>query len=243
MKQALELAEVSLKLGTTQVLEQVSLQVTEGRTLALLGPSGSGKTSLLRVLLGFLAPDSGSVRLHGREVSRAGEILLAPHQRRVAVVFQDLALWPHFTVQANLAFGLRCRGVLQEEQSQRIQRMLKAVNLEGKQDRFPGELSGGEQQRVAMARALVLQPQLLLLDEPLRNLDSILRRDLLQLLRDLLHQHQVTTLYITHEVREAEALAHEVALLQRGRVVQAGTLQQLRDRPESDFVRRLLQAD
>ncbi|HET8647387.1 MAG TPA: ATP-binding cassette domain-containing protein, partial [Vicinamibacteria bacterium] len=178
MSAAIDLDGISLALGGEPVLSGVSLAVTPGERVAVLGPSGSGKTSMLRAVLGFAVPWSGTVRLDGVTVSENGRGLVPPEERRLAVVFQDLALWPHLTVEGNLAFGLAARGLPRAERAARVEAMLRRVGLAGSGPRFPGELSGGQRQRVAIARALVQEPRAVLLDEPLSNVDVQLRGEL-----------------------------------------------------------------
>jgi len=231
---------VSLRFGEQRVLDAVDLRVATGEVLAVLGPSASGKTSLLRVVLGFAAPSAGTVRVGERVVSRDGRTLVAPEDRGLAVVFQDLALWPHLTVEGNLGFGLAARGVRPGERAKRIAAMLRRVGLAGSERRHPGELSGGERQRVAIARALVLEPRALLLDEPLANVDVDLRRELLVLLRELFRESGATVVHVTHDLREAIAIAQRFAVMESGRIVQQGGIAELRGAPATPFVRSLL---
>lgn len=237
---AIALEDVRLRYRSGPVLSRLSLEASAGEVLALLGPSGSGKTSVLRLILGFAAPDRGVVRIGGEVMSEAGRIRVPPEERGVAVVFQDLALWPHLTVAGNLAFGLESGGIPREERVQRIAHMLHRVGLAGKERRHPGELSGGERQRVALARALVLEPRAVLFDEPLTNLDASLRREMLALLRELLTERGATAIYVTHDMREAASLGDRIAVLLDGRIIQTGTLDKLRACPASDFVQSLL---
>jgi iron(III) transport system ATP-binding protein len=236
---AIALDAVTLALRGQKVLDALSLEVAAGETLAILGPSGSGKTSLLRIVLGFVAPLSGSAFLDGLVVSRDGRVVVPPEERGLAVVFQDLALWPHLTVAGNLGFGLAARSVPAVERSRRIEAMLRRVGLQGSNDRFPGELSGGQRQRVAIARALVHEPRAVLLDEPLSNVDVDLRRDLLELFADLFRERKATVVFVTHDLREASAIASRVAILEAGRIVQAGSVGDLRARPTTPFVQAL----
>jgi len=236
----LELHDIHVRLGGSSILAGVSLSLAEGETLALLGPSGSGKTTLLRVALGLVAPDVGSVLLDGTRASRDGKILVAPEARGLAVIFQDLALWPHLTVEGNLRFGLRSRGVTHEEGRHRIAGILDRVGLRGVERRYPIELSGGELQRVAIARALVLEPRAVLMDEPLTSLDVALKRDLGQLFRELLAERRTAALYVTHDPREVIALMPRWAVLENGRLVQEGDLSTLRAQPATGFVKALV---
>ncbi len=240
MTSVISLEDVWLKLGATPVLSGLSLALEPGEVLALLGPSGAGKTTVVRLILGFIAPQRGSVRLNGAVASADGRILRLPEERNLAAVLQELALWPHLTVAENLAFGLEARGMARAVRDARIADMTRQVGLAGKEDRRPAELSGGERQRVAIARALVLDPQAVLFDEPLTNLDVSLRRELLALVRGLLQERGVPALYVTHEPREAVFVGDRIAVMGDGRVIQTGTLDAIRASPVNDFVRRLL---
>jgi len=241
VRSAIELDRVTITVGARRLLDEVSLAIEPGRTVALLGPSGSGKTTLLRVVLGFLPPASGGVRIDGELVSADGRILRRPEERGLAMVFQDLALWPHLTVAGNLDFGLAARGVPRAARLERIGEMLSRVGLTDRARARPAELSGGERQRVAIARALVLEPKAVLLDEPLSNLDAPLRRELMSLLVRLLRDRRVSGLYVTHDIREAAALGDRIAVLETGRIVQAGSLDILRAAPSTPFIRGVME--
>jgi iron(III) transport system ATP-binding protein len=219
-----------------RILAGVTLAVRRGEVLGVLGPSGSGKTTLLRVVLGLLAPEAGAVSLDGLAASAEGRVIVPPERRGLGVVFQDLALWPHLSVAGNLAFGLAARGVSRRERGRRIAAMLERVGLPGFALRRPGGLSGGERQRVAIARALVVEPRAVLFDEPLANLDPVLKAELRGAFRELLRERGTAAIYVTHEARELAGLADRVAVLEEGRVVQAGTLEELRDAPGTPFV-------
>lgn len=240
MTAAIAFENIVLRYGDRSVLHDFTLAVEPGEVVALLGPSGCGKTSALRLVLGFVAPSRGSIRLAGEMVSQDGRIFQPAEQRGVGVVFQDLALWPHLTVGGNLAFGLGSRKLPRGEMADRIQAMLGRVGLSGKEGSHPGELSGGERQRVAIARALVLEPRALVLDEPLSNLDVGLKRELLAMFRDILKERNTTAIYVTHDLREAATLGDRIAVMEAGRMVQDGTLDSLRARPASGFVRGLV---
>ena len=240
MTSVIALEDVWLKLGATPVLSGLSLTLEPGEVLALLGPSGAGKTTVVRLILGFIAPERGSVRLNGAVASADGRVLRLPEERNLAVVLQELALWPHLTVAGNLAFGLEARGMPRAVREARIADMTRRVGLAGKEDRRPAQLSGGERQRVAIARALVLDPQAVLFDEPLTNLDVSLKRELLALVHGLLKERGVSALYVTHEPREAVYVGDRIAVVGDGRVVQTGTLDVIRASPANEFVRRLL---
>ena len=240
MTSVIALEDVWLKLGATPVLSGLSLTLEPGEVLALLGPSGAGKTTVVRLILGFIPPERGSVRLNGAVASADGRVLQLPEERNLAVVLQELALWPHLTVAGNLAFGLEARGMPRAVREARIADMTRRVGLAGKEDRHPAHLSGGERQRVAIARALVLDPQAVLFDEPLTNLDVSLKRELLALVHGLLKERGVSALYVTHEPREAVYVGDRIAVVGDGRVVQTGTLDAIRASPANEFVRRLL---
>ena len=240
MTAAIDLEGITLRHSERRVIDGLSLTVEPGEVLALLGPSGSGKTSVLRIILGFATPETGAVRLSGEVASEAKRLVMLPEERGLAVVFQDLALWPHLSVGGNLAFGLESKGVPRPEREARIRAILQRVGLANKERSHPGQLSGGERQRVAIARALVLDPRAVLLDEPLSNLDVGLKRELLHIFRDLLKERRTTAVYVTHDLREAAALGDRIAVIEEGRVVQEGTPESLRANPASSFVRGLL---
>jgi len=240
MTTALALEAITLAYRGQKVLDGVTLTVASGEVLALLGPSASGKTSVLRVLLGFAMPQAGNVTLQGETVSQGRRLLVPPEERGLAVVFQDLALWPHLTVEGNLAFGLAARRVPVGEATARIAAMIRRVGLAGTEQRHPDQLSGGQRQRVAIARALVLQPRAVLLDEPLANVDVDLRRELLALLHELFGEQGTTAIHVTHDLREAAAVANRFAVMEAGRIVQQGSLDHLRHAPATAFVRSLL---
>ena len=242
MSTSIRLDGVTVLREGRKVLGDVSLAIPASETLSVLGSSGSGKTTLLRVVAGFVAPQLGVVRIGDALVSERGRIVLAPEERDVAMVFQDLALWPHLTVHGNLAFGLDGKKVPRTERDDRIAAILARVGLSGKERRHPGELSGGERQRVAIARALVLDPRAILFDEPLSNLDVGLKQELLVLFRELLGERKATALYVTHDPREAQALGDRTAVLDEGRIVHLGRLDDLRARPDLAFARMILEA-
>jgi iron(III) transport system ATP-binding protein len=241
MTSVLALEGVTLRYGDATVLDALSLDLQSGETLALLGPSGSGKTTIVRMLLGFEVPQTGTVRVAGEIASRDARLQVLPEDRKLAVVFQDLALWPHLTVAQHLSFGLDSQGLPAAACVSRIHAMLQRVGLAERAQSYPLQLSGGERQRVAIARALVLEPRAVLLDEPLANLDVVLRDELLRLFGDLLSARHTPALYVTHDLREAAALADRIAVLEHGRIVQCGSLEILRTRPATEFIRRLVE--
>ena len=217
--------------GRTMVVRDLDLRVARGEFLTLLGPSGSGKTTCLMMLAGFEAPTSGEISIAGRSVSS-----VPPRKRGIGVVFQNYALFPHMTVQRNLAFPLEVRGVSTARRAERIREVLEIVRLEGFEDRRPDELSGGQQQRVAIARALVFQPTLVLMDEPLGALDRRLREEMQFEIRRIQHDLGVTVLYVTHDQQEAMAMSTRVAVFHQGRIQQVATPETLYEEPEREFV-------
>jgi ABC-type Fe3+/spermidine/putrescine transport system ATPase subunit len=219
-------------------LDRVSLEIPSGELLAILGPSGSGKTTLLHLLAGFLEPARGSIRFGGRPVSGGGT-LLPPKERDIGMVFQDLALWPHLSVRRHLDFVLRAGGVPRQQRKERSDELLGLLELDRLVGKVPTELSGGEGQRLALARALVARPRILLLDEPLGSLDRRLRDKALQLIENLHQRLETTTIYVTHDYREALFVASRVAVLQRGRLLQVSTPEDLYRSPATCTVAEL----
>ena len=214
-------------------LQGLNLTVDSGKLTALLGPSGSGKTTVMKLIAGLLPPDTGNIRLDGRDITA-----LPPDKRGAVMVFQNPHLFPHLTLAENVGFGLRMRGLPAARIAADTAAMLDAVQLTGLGARKPGQLSGGQQQRAALARALVLRPQVLLLDEPLSNLDASLRDEMRSLIRDLQGQTGITTLVVTHDQTEAVVLADRIALLLDGHLAQHAAPQDLYQRPASEAVAR-----
>ncbi len=223
--------EVVKRFGAVTAVDRADLAVRDGELFTLLGPSGCGKTTLLRLLAGFYQPDSGEIRFGDRVVSG-----LPPYERNIGMVFQNYALWPHMTVEANVAYGLKLRRLGTAEVAARLREGLRKVNLTGFESRYPGQLSGGQQQRVALARALVLNPDILLLDEPLSNLDAKIRVQVRAEIRKLQQELGITTIYVTHDQEEALSLSDRVAVMKDGRVLQIGAPKELYERPRTRFV-------
>jgi iron(III) transport system ATP-binding protein len=215
---AVDIRTVSKRFATHQALDGVSLEVASRECLVILGPSGCGKTTLLRLIAGLDVPDAGEIWLTGVQVASPGRSLLAPHQRGIGFVFQDLALWPHLTVYQSLQFVLDSQRVARSEQDRQIREVLMLLRIDGFAGRYPQELSGGEQQRVALARAVVGDPRLLLLDEPLSSLDADLRSAMRIELARLRRKLAVTTLYVTHDREDAAVLANRVIEMSAGRI-------------------------
>ncbi|WP_187968494.1 ABC transporter ATP-binding protein [Aquibium microcysteis] len=223
--------KVTKTYGRFHALDSVDLDVRSGEFLTLLGPSGSGKTTLLMVLAGFNRPDSGSVLFGDREVVR-----LAPHKRDVGMVFQSYALFPHMDVAGNIGFPLRLRGVARGEIARRVEQALETVKLGGYGSRRIEQLSGGQRQRVALARAIVFEPRILLMDEPLSALDKQLREHMQVELRQLHEKLGMTTVYVTHDQREALTMSDRIAVIDKGRIMQLDTPRRIYERPSCRFV-------
>jgi iron(III) transport system ATP-binding protein len=226
-----DIRNVALAYGTTHVLRDISLSIVPGEFFALLGPSGSGKTTLLRLIAGFNQHQKGEVLIGGRDMTG-----VPAHKRDVGMVFQNYALWPHMTVAQNVAFGLEERKVPREKIRERVAASLELVGLAGYDARRPGQLSGGQQQRVALARTLAIEPQVLLLDEPLSNLDAKLRVQTRQELRKLQQRLGITTIFVTHDQEEALTTCDRIALMDQGVIQQVGTPFELFDHPVNRFV-------
>ncbi|MGH7322251.1 MAG: ABC transporter ATP-binding protein [Candidatus Rokuibacteriota bacterium] len=239
MAQAAEvrLEGVGKRYGTLWAVRDVTLRVARGAFYTLLGPSGCGKTTLLRMIAGFAWPDTGSIWLDDARIDP-----VPPWQRRVGLVFQNYALWPHLSVFENVAFGLREQRVRGEALRERVRAALRQVDLAGFERRRPSQLSGGQQQRVALARTLVVQPRVLLLDEPLSNLDAQLRAQMRSELARLQQQAGITTIYVTHDQSEALALSTRIAVLSGGVVVQEGTPWEVYHEPRSRLVAEFIGA-
>ncbi|SIQ83775.1 iron(III) transport system ATP-binding protein [Paracoccus thiocyanatus] len=230
-KAGIRIENLHLAFGATKVLEGIDMVIEPGEFFAFLGPSGSGKSTLLRAIAGFGPTPRGRILIGGRDIAD-----LPPWKRDVGMVFQSYALWPHMSVRRNVAFGLEERRLPARQIAPRVEAALDTVGLSHLADRMPAQLSGGQQQRVALARTIAIEPQVLLLDEPLSNLDAALRvqmrRELLALQRKL----GLTTIFVTHDQEEANTTSDRMAVLDRGVIQQVGTPQQLYDRPANAFV-------
>jgi len=225
------LTNLTKRFGETTAVDAVDLTVPAGQLFFLLGPSGCGKTTLLRMLAGFIEPTAGRIALDQKDVTN-----LPPNRRNTGMVFQSYALWPHMTVRENVAYGLVVRKIKPAERRKRALQALETVQMQHLADRKPNQLSGGQQQRVALARALVIKPTVLLLDEPLSNLDAKLRLEMRTEIKRICKQTQITTVYVTHDQKEALSMADQVAVLREGKVAQVGDPQHIYGRPASRFV-------
>jgi len=227
----LELDRVAKQFGVQTVVDDFSLSVGKGEFISFLGPSGCGKTTTLQMIAGFLDPTRGAIRLEGKDLTA-----IHPAKRGLGIVFQSYALFPHMTAAENVAFGLEMRKVAKAEMAPRITEALRLVRLEHLSDRLPRQLSGGQQQRVALARALVFRPDVLLLDEPLSNLDAKLRQDVRVEIRELQRKLGLTTVMVTHDQEEALIMADRLVVMNEGRIRQIGSQQDLYERPSEKFV-------
>jgi len=232
---SIRIQKLTKRFGATVALQELDLTIEPGELFFLLGPSGCGKTTLLRCLAGFYIPDAGRILFGDEDVTR-----LAPHKRNTGMMFQSYALWPHMTVAQNVAFGLEERRVPRAEIRRQVGEALESVRMGAFAERRPNQLSGGQQQRVALARALVIRPRCLLLDEPLSNLDAKLRLEMRSEIRRICKEFKLTTVYVTHDQKEALSVSDRMAILDGGRILQVGAPWDVYRRPASrtvaDFV-------
>ena len=228
---SVRLHQITKRFGETLALNGIDLQINAGELFFLLGPSGCGKSTLLRLIAGLHEPTGGQVLFNDRDVTALGT-----EKRNAVMCFQSYALWPHMTVRENVRFGLNVRKATRDEQDRRVAEVLKLVQMEPYADRKPNQLSGGQQQRVALARALAVQPDCLLLDEPLSNLDAKLRHEMRSEIRRICKTAGFTTIYVTHDMKEALSVADRIAVMKDGRVAQVGTPGELYHKPANSFV-------
>ncbi|MEO6003052.1 MAG: ABC transporter ATP-binding protein [Opitutus sp.] len=238
---SIEIQKLTKRFGTVTALHHLDLRIEPGELFFLLGPSGCGKTTLLRSMAGFYIPEEGKILFGEEDVTR-----LAPHKRNTGMMFQSYALWPHMTVAENVAFGLEERRVAKAEIKRRVGEALESVRMGNYAERRPNQLSGGQQQRVALARALVIRPRCLLLDEPLSNLDAKLRLEMRTEIRRVCKEFKLTTVYVTHDQKEALSISDRMAILESGKILQVGTPREIYRRParktvahfigETDFI-------
>ena len=227
----IEFRDVTKRYGALIANDHLSLTIRRGELMTLLGPSGCGKTTALRCLTGMNRPDEGRILLDGTDVTD-----VPTHQRELGMVFQNFALFPHMTVADNVSFPLMIRNLPREERTKLVTEALRLVRLEGYAGHFPRQLSGGQQQRVGLARALVYRPKVLLLDEPLSNLDAKLREEMRFEIKEVVTRLGITAMYVTHDQAEALALSDRVAIMNRGRLQQLGTPEEIYESPNSRFV-------
>ncbi len=228
---AIQFKNVSRHFGEVKAVDDVSLEIQNGEFFSMLGPSGSGKTTCLRMIAGFDRPTSGQILLYRQDVSH-----LPPYQRSVNTVFQDYALFPHMTIEENVAYGLMIKGVPKEERTKQVDEMLDLVQLPGFGHRKPSQLSGGQRQRVALARALINHPKVLLLDEPLGALDLKLRQQMQVELKSIQQRVGITFIFVTHDQEEALTMSDRIAVFSQGKIEQVGTPAEVYEHPSSTFV-------
>ncbi|HIZ80222.1 MAG TPA: ABC transporter ATP-binding protein [Candidatus Lachnoclostridium stercorigallinarum] len=231
MSHAVIIRDAVKNYGSFTALKQVSLDIQPGEFFTLLGPSGCGKTTLLRMIAGFNTVDGGEIRFDDKVINN-----VEAHKRDIGMVFQNYAIFPHLTVAENVAYGLKARKVPKQEIPDRVEKALKLVQIEQLKDRKPNELSGGQQQRVALARAFVIEPSVLLMDEPLSNLDAKLRVQMRTVIKKLQKRLGITTVYVTHDQEEALAISDRIAVMKEGQIMQVGTPEQIYKKPENAFV-------
>ncbi len=234
----LQVAGLKINYGEKVVLHNINLHVEKGEMIALLGPSGCGKTTLLNALCGFIPVNTGEITVAGRDITHS-----APEQRNITMVFQSYALWPHLTVARNIGYGLKLRKCRRDEIDRRVDELLNIVNLTGLADVKVTELSGGQRQRVALARALAIEPDVLVLDEPLSNLDAKVRLNVRHEIKNLQQRLGFTSLIVTHDQQEALVMADRIAVLNNGRIEQIGTPEDIYQRPATPFVADFMGAD
>jgi len=227
---SVELRGLTKRYGDLAVVDNVSLTIDHGRLVCLLGPSGCGKTTTLRLIAGFVEPSAGEIRVGDKLVSSPARTT-PPERRNMSMIFQSYALWPHMTVAENVAYGLELRKLDRDTIKRKLEAILTTTHLGALADRYPGELSGGQQQRVALARALIVEPETLLLDEPLSNLDANLREEMRFEVRRLHDEYRYTTVYVTHDQSEAMTTADVIAVMNLGKIEQAGSPEDIYERP------------
>ncbi|HHE8320074.1 TPA: ferric ABC transporter ATP-binding protein [Providencia rettgeri] len=226
-----ELKNVTKRFGNNTVIDDLSLSIPQGSMVTLLGPSGCGKTTVLRLVAGLEKPTEGRMFIDGEDVTDR-----SIQQRDICMVFQSYALFPHMSLGDNVGYGLKMLGLPKAEIKKRVEEALELVDLAGFADRFVDQISGGQQQRVALARALILKPKVLLFDEPLSNLDANLRRSMREKIRELQQQFNITSLYVTHDQSEAFAVSDMVLVMNKGKIMQLGSPQELYRQPASKFM-------
>lgn len=242
MEPGIKLVKLTKGFGNKRAVESVSMEISKGERFVILGPSGCGKTTLLRLIAGLERPEEGEVWIDSKCVSSIDR-LVAPYKRSVGMIFQDLALWPHMTIRENVAFGLSSRERGHQEIHNKVTHILSTLGLDGHKDAYPSQCSGGEQQRAAIARALINEPEILLMDEPMANLDLVLREKILSIVLDLHQRLAFTLLYVTHNQEEAAVFCERTAVMNKGHIEQVGSFQEIAENPLNTFVRGFLRLE
>jgi iron(III) transport system ATP-binding protein len=235
----LELEQLTKRYPGVTSVDAIDLSVAHAEFVCLLGPSGCGKTTTLRMIAGLAQPDDGEIRVGGKVVSSTRAVV-PPERRNMSMIFQSYAVWPHMTVRENVAYGLKMKSLPEDEKRRRTDALLEATKLAAQAERYPAELSGGQQQRIALARALAPKPDILLLDEPLSNLDANLRAEMRFEIRRLHDEFQYTSVYVTHDQVEAMTMADRIVIMNAGRIEQIGTPEEVYERPNSAFVAKFI---
>ncbi|WP_158971158.1 ABC transporter ATP-binding protein [Chachezhania sediminis] len=230
----LDLKGLTKSYGSFKAVDNISLRLEDGEFLSLLGPSGCGKTTTLRMIAGFITPTEGTIHLDGEEISSPRGVV-PPERRHMSMIFQSYAIWPNMTVAQNVGFGLRMKRLPKDRIARQVDETLRVVQLGHLAERYPAELSGGQQQRVALARAVALQPKVMLLDEPLSNLDANLREEMRGEIKRMHDEFGITTVYVTHDQSEAMAISDRIAVISAGRIEQLDTPYRLYSRPTTRF--------
>ena len=228
--------EISKRYGTCSAVKEVSISVNKGEVLAILGPSGCGKTTLLRLIAGLEKPDSGTIELENHLVSSPNRIIIPPSKRRLSMIFQDLALWPHMTVFENISFTLADKALSKTQIKDLVTQVLRQVHLDGNWERYPHQLSGGEKQRLALARAICTKPLYLLMDEPFGSLDVLLKREMMDLTLMLKRDYQIAIVYVTHDFEEACYVADRLAIMNQGEVIWSGLRKEVANWTKLDLI-------
>lgn len=227
----IECKNIVKKYGNNTIIPNLNLEINEGEFFTLLGPSGCGKTTLLRMIAGFNTIEGGTISFNGKVINN-----IPPSKRNIGMVFQNYAVFPHMSVKKNVAFGLTNRKMSKDEINQKVDKVLKSVKMDNLKDRMPANMSGGQQQRIALARAIVIEPDVLLMDEPLSNLDAKLRVEMRTVIRNIQQDVKITTVYVTHDQEEAMAVSDRIAVMKDGIIQQVGTAREIYKRPSNLFV-------
>lgn len=234
----IKLKNISHSYGTNKVLENLDLNIEANKLTCLLGSSGSGKTTILRLIAGLEVPKNGEIIVNNNIYTEKSKIIVSPEKRNIGFVFQDLALWSHFSVYKNIAFGLKERK--EKNVKEKVFEMLNFFGIEEQSNKFPHQLSGGQQQLVAISRSLVLKPKILLMDEPLANLDVKIKRKILEHINNLKQKFNTTIVYVTHDHREAFAISDNIIILKEGKIEDIGTTEQIKE-ADNEYVRYFLE--
>ena len=235
----IEIKNISRSIQGKKVLENITLEIQKNCIMALIGPSGCGKTTLLRLITGLETPDEGEITING-VLAGTPEKVMPPHKRKIGMIFQDLALWPHMTARRHLAYVIRKQTDNKEKAADKIQKLLESVNLNGHSDRYPHQLSGGEQQRLAIARSLAQEPEYLLMDEPFSSLDPVLKEELESFIAQIQSESKIGIAYVTHNIKDLERITHRVALMQNGKLLQVGEKNEVFNYPVNRFVEKMI---